>query len=226
MMELRFNARTDVIQAFATPIYGLRIFEAEPLNADLKSLILNDESSDPGVQRSNVGGWHSREDFLSRPERAVRTFKELALTAVRTVMPLMVGGACRFDVKVAGWANVLRRGGQNRRHVHPGNHLSIVYYVDACTPAAASDASVGGALELIDPRAHVEMTTLAEDPLGRGLIVQPYNGQMVIFPSWMYHQVNPYQGDAERISIAVNAHISNVMRLPETRSGELVNARH
>ena len=74
-MELRFNARTDVIQAFATPIYGLRIFEAEPLNADLKSLILNDESSDPGVQRSNVGGWHSREDFLSRPERAVRTFK-------------------------------------------------------------------------------------------------------------------------------------------------------
>jgi uncharacterized protein (TIGR02466 family) len=226
MMELRFNARTDVIQAFATPIYGLRIFEAEPLNADLKSLILNDESSDPGVQRSNVGGWHSREDFLSRPERAVRTFKELALTAVRTVMPLMVGGACRFDVKVAGWANVLRRGGQNRRHVHPGNHLSIVYYVDAGTPAAASDASVGGALELIDPRAHVEMTTLAEDPLGRGLIVQPYNGQMVIFPSWMYHQVNPYQGDAERISIAVNAHISNVMRLPETRSGELVNARH
>ncbi|EDP64754.1 hypothetical protein BAL199_04819 [alpha proteobacterium BAL199] len=225
-MELRFNARTDVIQAFATPIYGLRIFEAEPLNADLKSLILNDESSDPGVQRSNVGGWHSREDFLSRPERAVRTFKELALTAVRTVMPLMVGGACRFDVKVAGWANVLRRGGQNRRHVHPGNHLSIVYYVDAGTPAAASDASVGGALELIDPRAHVEMTTLAEDPLGRGLIVQPYNGQMVIFPSWMYHQVNPYQGDAERISIAVNAHISNVMRLPETRSGELVNARH
>ena len=27
---------------------------------------------------------------------------------------------------------------------------------------------------------------------------------MVVFPGWMYHFVNPYQGEGERISIAFN----------------------
>lgn len=223
-MELRFNARTDVIQAFATPIFGLRITDPEPLNADLKALILQDESADPGIARSNVGGWHSREDFLSRPDRAIRTFREMALTAVQVVMPLVVGGPCRYDVQVAGWANVLRRGGHNRRHVHPGNHLSLVYYVDVGAPAASGTPG-SGALELLDPRAHVEMATLPEDPLGRNLVVQPYNGQLVIFPSWMYHQVTPYDGDSQRISIAVNAHISNVVRTPEGDATHPVSAK-
>jgi hypothetical protein len=29
-------------------------------------------------------------------------------------------------------------------------------------------------------------------------------GMMVLFPSWLYHFVNPFFGDGERISIAFN----------------------
>lgn len=211
-MELRFNARNDVIHAFSTPIFGFRISDAGPLNADLRAVILADERSDPGITRSNVGGWHSREDFLDRPVRAIAAFKEMALAAVRVVVPHLVGGDCGFDVQIAGWANVLRRGGQNRRHVHPGHHVSLVYYVDVGGPNPPDAPPNSGALELFDPRTHVEMSTLHEDPLGRTLVLHPHNGQLVAFPSWMYHQVTTYQGEGERISIAVNACISNVWR--------------
>lgn len=34
--------------------------------------------------------------------------------------------------------------------------------------------------------------------------VQPKPGRMVLFPSWVMHQVRPYQGTAVRISIAFN----------------------
>jgi len=34
--------------------------------------------------------------------------------------------------------------------------------------------------------------------------VQPKAGRMVIFPAWLLHQVRPYRGNAERISIAFN----------------------
>ncbi len=34
--------------------------------------------------------------------------------------------------------------------------------------------------------------------------VQPKAGRLVMFPSWLLHQVRPYRGDAARISIAFN----------------------
>jgi uncharacterized protein (TIGR02466 family) len=211
-MELQFNARTDVIQAFATPICGFRIVGCEAFNAALRAVILQDEKNDPGVKRSNVGGWHSREDFLQRPDPTIKAFREVALAAVQAVMPMLIGTGHRYDVQVGGWANVLRRGGQNRRHIHPGNHISLVYYVAAGDPPPP-DAPESGALELFDPRSHVEMSTLPADPLGRTLVIHPYDGQIVTFPSWMYHQVTPYMGERERISIAVNARVSNVVKV-------------
>jgi len=138
------------------------------------------------------------------------------VTAVRTIVPHIVGGECAFDMQFSGWANVLRAGGLNQRHLHRGNHVSLVYYVET---GGVADAQVdpdipetSGALELMDPRGHFEMATLREDPLGRNLIIRPENGRLVAFPSWLYHQVTPYQGEGERISIAVNVQISNVMR--------------
>jgi hypothetical protein len=39
---------------------------------------------------------------------------------------------------------------------------------------------------------------------GQRVIFRPEAGMMVVFPSWLYHFVNPYFGDGERISIAFN----------------------
>src|SRR3546814_17324190 len=44
--------------------------------------------------------------------------------------PHIVGGECAFDMQLSGWANILRAGGLNQRHLHPGNHVSLVYYVE------------------------------------------------------------------------------------------------
>ena len=34
--------------------------------------------------------------------------------------------------------------------------------------------------------------------------IRPKSGRMVLFPAWVMHQVRPYHGTAERISIAFN----------------------
>ncbi|MGE5150505.1 MAG: putative 2OG-Fe(II) oxygenase [Rhodospirillaceae bacterium] len=34
--------------------------------------------------------------------------------------------------------------------------------------------------------------------------IRPKAGRLVMFPSWVFHQVRPYHGGAERISIAFN----------------------
>jgi uncharacterized protein (TIGR02466 family) len=210
-MELKFDSRTDIIQAFATPVYMFRIDGAEPLNTALAEAILKKEREDPGLRRSNVGGWHSSDDFFAWPDHGVDTLRQAVAGVVQTVVPLMVGGDCEFEVRLASWANVLRYGGYNKRHSHPDCQLSLVYYVRVGTPPD-DEAPESGVFELLDPRVHAEMATLTGDPVGRSLLIRPFDGQMSVFPSWMYHQVNPYYGEGERISVAINAHIGNLRR--------------
>jgi hypothetical protein len=40
--------------------------------------------------------------------------------------------------------------------------------------------------------------------VGANETVPPKSGRLVMFPAWMLHQVRPYRGSAERISIAFN----------------------
>ena len=58
--------------------------------------------------------------------------------------------------------------------------------------------------ELCDPRAFTEMVPTPGSPFGQRAIFRAEPGLMVLFPSWLYHFVNPFFGDGERISIAFN----------------------
>ena len=40
--------------------------------------------------------------------------------------------------------------------------------------------------------------------VGTNQTISPRAGRLVMFPSWVLHQVRPYRGAAQRISIAFN----------------------
>ena len=48
------------------------------------------------------------------------------------------------------------------------------------------------------------MTATPGNPFGQTVSVPPRPGLMVLFPSWLYHWVNPFYGEGERISVAFN----------------------
>jgi uncharacterized protein (TIGR02466 family) len=108
------------------------------------------------------------------------------------------------------WANVNRSGHGNEFHSHPGAFWSAVYYVD--DGGIDADPSLGGELEFMDPRG--PLPAMNAPHLGYAMPggltggaterIRPRAGRLVMFPAWMIHQVRPYQGTAERISIAFN----------------------
>ena len=108
------------------------------------------------------------------------------------------------------WANINRSGHGNEYHSHPGAFWSGVYYVDDA--GIDADPSLGGELEFMDPRG--PLPAMAAPHLGYAIPgglssgaterIRPKSGRMVLFPSWVLHQVRPYHGTAERISIAFN----------------------
>jgi hypothetical protein len=40
--------------------------------------------------------------------------------------------------------------------------------------------------------------------VGANEVLRPKSGRLVMFPAWLLHQVRPYTGTVERISIAFN----------------------
>jgi len=197
------NLERQVAQAYATPIGRFRLPNAEDLNRELRRIVLQRESAEPSDNFANVGGWHSKMDLWDWPDPEISHLKTVIIEAVRHMMAVAAGGSLPPGrVAVKAWANVSRKGNFHRIHNHPNAAWSGVYYVDSGSPVA--DQPLSGVLELCDPRPFTEMVPTPGDPFGKRAIFSSDPGTMVLFPSWLYHFVNPFQGEGERISIAFN----------------------
>jgi uncharacterized protein (TIGR02466 family) len=193
----------QVALAYPTPVGRFRVPGAEAVNRELRLMILEREKAGASDDHANVGGWHSRQDLLDWPGPAVAALKGWIIEAVAHMVAASTDGkAPRGLARVTAWANVARHGHYHRIHNHPSSAWSGVYYVDAGGDAPGHPLS--GVLELCDPRPFTEMVPAPGNPFGQRAIFRAEAGTMVLFPSWLYHFVNPYFGDGERISVAFN----------------------
>jgi uncharacterized protein (TIGR02466 family) len=197
--------------AFATPIVRRQWPGAAEVNEGLKKAIFEREKSEPSSGRSVVGGWHSRDDLLDWPYPEIRTLSGWIGAAIQEMTQFArpdIGqsGPVQIDLDGGAWANVLRSGAYHKIHNHPDCDWSGVYYVATgeADPNAPAD---NGMIEFLDPR----MGATSPGPGGPEampkLRIAPVPGLMLIFPSWLYHYVNAFQGKGERISIAFNVRL-------------------
>ena len=194
----------DLTTAFPTLIGRFQVPDAEGINQDLQALIIAEETQYPSLGRSNIGGWHSRPDFLSRRDPAVSALTAWFLWALRRMIDASAGSkAFPGTLSVSAWATLCRAGAYHAPHSHPDSAWSGVYYVDA--GSYTPDQPLSGVLEFLDPRAGVDAVTAPGDPYGEPFRVRPQAGLLMVFPSWLYHWVHPYTGQTPRIAISFNA---------------------
>jgi uncharacterized protein (TIGR02466 family) len=197
---------------FPTPLVTVRLAGHAALDAVLTTAILAREAVDRGVRVSNIGGWHSAE-LLSWCGPAGNAVIDAAREMVGRMTLMELGEElvqAEVGWRVTAWANVSRAGDANRAHGHAGAFWSGIYWVD--DGGAATDPSIGGLLELADPRGIVadmvapNLRFAVKDCLsaGRGETITPQAGTMVLFPAWLIHSVTSYRGPRPRISIAFN----------------------
>jgi uncharacterized protein (TIGR02466 family) len=196
----------EVTPAFPTLIGRVRLPDAEAMNQGLHALILNEEAEYSSLGRSNIGGWHSRPDFLHRSDYNVAALTSWIIWALRRMICATTGkDAFKGALDITAWATVCRAGAYHAPHSHPNSAWSGVYYVDG--GAETPDRPLSGMLEFLDPRAGVEAVSAPGDPYGEPFRVRPQAGLLVLFPSWLYHWVHPYAGAPPRIAISFNASI-------------------
>jgi uncharacterized protein (TIGR02466 family) len=160
------------------------------------------------IRRTNDGGWHYAFDLFELKEPAVTEFHGYMEQHVQAFLNHFHPEEQRerkdaFLLK--GWINLNREGDRNLLHCHPGAFLSATYYVKVPT------GMKGGDIWFRDPRgaavAMYETPGIALPWVGSGVGVPiaPQSGRLLIFPSWLEHRVEPFEGEGDRISIAFNA---------------------
>lgn len=99
------------------------------------------------------------------------------------------------------WVNVLKGGGAHSGHIHPHSIVSGTFYV-AVPPGS-------GALKLEDPRLPMMMAAPqrrddAPEELRTFVYAEPAPGRILLWESWLRHEVVAGRGQGERISISFN----------------------
>lgn len=194
---------TKLDRAFATPLILERIEGHEAINAALEPVILAHKARTSGIRRSNVGGWHSDTDLLRWAADAVRpVVARIVQLADLNVVDTQARLGQRRGWLLEAWANVTGEGGSNAPHAHGACFWSAVYYVNV-------GSGRGGEIVLADPRMpmiemHAPFLKFREMGGEREIRHRPAAGEILLFPSWLVHSVTPWQGEGQRISIAVN----------------------
>jgi uncharacterized protein (TIGR02466 family) len=99
------------------------------------------------------------------------------------------------------WINILPEGGTHASHIHPHSVISGTTYV--AMPAGTS------ALKLEDPRLPMMMMAPvvkkdAAEALRRFVYVTPEVGEVLLWESWLRHEVPMNMSEEERISVSFN----------------------
>lgn len=104
----------------------------------------------------------------------------------------------RGTAKITGaWSVQLRRDGFHVNHMHPQGWISSAYYVSV--PDEVQDTTLkSGWIKFGEPRFPTPGATAEH-------FVQPQNGRLVLFPSYMWHGTNPIHGSDVRTTIAFDA---------------------
>src|SRR4051812_11663350 len=144
----------ELTHAFPTVVGRWQVPDAESMNQELQAIILAEEGKYSSLGRSNIGGWHSRTDFLNREEPAVTALTTWITWTVNQMVVATAGqDSIAGSVSVSAWATICRNGSYHAPHSHPDSAWSGVYYIDAGN--AAADRPLSGVLEFLDPRAGV-----------------------------------------------------------------------
>ena len=209
-----------VTPGFAVPFAEGRLPACERLNRELEALFLARESEEyrnptpSHIPQAEM--FESRFNLFRWPESCVQELRSFMLDSVaRTVLEtstIAPAELARLRMHNHTWYHITRYAGSFVAHNHPLASWSAVYCVRA--GEAPVDRPGSGLLRFLDTRAGAGSyldagNRMLRAPFATGAReVRLEAGQIVVFPSYVIHEVSPFYGRDTRITVAANCWFS------------------
>ncbi len=195
-------------RCFPTSIYSTDLPTAARLNAELETvaldLSLHDAAGIAWCKRHGYAGYTSYDSIPNLAEasppfaRLARQAEKHAAIFAKSLHWDLRGGKPQIDTL---WVNLLPPGGSHTSHLHTNSVISGTYYVRLPKGAAA--------ITFEDPRHALMMAapprkTTAPRMEQTYLTLAPKPGTLLLWESWLRHEVPLNRSDSDRISVSFN----------------------
>jgi uncharacterized protein (TIGR02466 family) len=193
-------ARMMPIQSlFPTLLYDAEIDDPGLLGElahSIRSLARDDAGGIRWSRDKRYAGYTSYASLNDLPKRDP-AFADLAKVLARHSVKFAKAAAFDLGRKPrldSMWVNLLKAGGHHSGHIHPHAIISGAFYVEV--PPAS------GVIRFEDPRLPLMM---AAPPRADSFVtVEPRPGMLLLWESWLRHEVLAGAGKGERLSISFN----------------------
>lgn len=206
----------QIVPAFSVPMAFAKLDDCAALNAELRELFVSRAADpryanpDPYTNR-NEALFESNFRLFDWPQPSIARLREFCMRNLYGVIRELNGYdqemMMRLHSATEAWFHVTRKGGYFGPHNHPLHAWSGVYCVAHDGDDPQSDS---GKLTMINPHSTSTMyfdmaMARMKRPFSMGnLMLRLSPGDLVLFPSWLLHEVLPYDGDDLRITVAFN----------------------
>ena len=191
---------------FETRLYAAELADERllgDLTHSIRSLAEDDGAGRRWSREHRYAGYTSYASLNDLPTRDP-AFADLARLVTRHAAKF--AEECGFELQRKPrldslWVNLLKSRGHHSGHIHPHSMISGTLYVEV--PRGA------GAIRFEDPRLPLMMAAPtrrknAPEPLQPFVTVQPSAGLLLMWESWLRHEVLPGAGRGERLSVSFN----------------------
>ena len=138
-----------------------------------------------------------------RENKLFRDIAELATPKLVDFGELLFGEKLRWTVKEM-WTNMLETGGNQTLHAHANSFISGIFYLTPSHPASKTVFVRPPGGSDFSFRHHTRSAAVGPYNAGKYMLPEAEPGDLVLFPSYLYHEVPRNQGE-QRITIAFNA---------------------
>jgi uncharacterized protein (TIGR02466 family) len=207
----------EIMHMFAVPFTFSVHPEQQRLNESLKRYVFKHERDGDGTNprpltQRNAALFESHFNLFRVQDAAIQELKTFCwnqlLSLIARLNSYDLPTLNRLQIFNDSWFHITRRGGFFGLHNHPNASWSGVYCVDPGKSDPNKEGS--GVLSFVSP---MLMSGMYQDAANAKMKL-PYGnmlaqlsleaGQLVMFPSWVLHDVKPFEGEGERITIAFN----------------------
>lgn len=197
---------TGVRTLFTTPLYESEIAEERLLQQLARSIRALADEDRAGRSWSRDHGYSGYTSYASLNDLPKRDASIAELAKLLTRHAVKFAEECAFDLRRKPrldslWVNLLKGGGHHAGHIHPHSIISGTFYVEV--PKRA------GAIRFEDPRLPLMMSAPprqkdAPPELQPFVTIEPRPGLLLLWESWLRHEVLAGSRRGERLSISFN----------------------
>ncbi len=212
----------EVEALFSTPILRVKYPSSIGLNIELHRYFKELESKGdtfrnvtgtPTVQR-NI--FESEMNLFSHKEPCVQELRSFMLGTIFSMIKALKSENDSSDYSKLinhTWFHITRDRGYVGPHNHPMAAWSAVYYVSSGEIDTSYPDS--GCIRFFNPN---QSLGLYRDPSNSNLklpfsngmrVLKPEAGTLIVFPSYLSHEVAPFYGEGERVCVATNCWVAN-----------------